>query len=106
MSTTSVTSVLTGTSVIIRYSFYLIGALVLGMIGVGIMSAFNSRTVTVDERQSFHLAAPHLARLPIRSQIITGGRFGRMELLQYGAVHNRDINFSIGMGFPPAGALL
>jgi hypothetical protein len=106
MSTTSLTTALTGTGVIIRYSFYLVGALVLGMIGIGIMSAFNGRPRTVEDKVSFHLAAPHLARLPVRSQVITGGRFGRMELVQHGAVHNRDVNFSIGMGFPPAGALV
>lgn len=106
MSDTSLTRVVTGTGIIVRYSFYLVGALVIGMIGIGILSAYGSRTRTVDERPSFHLAAQHLARLPTRSQIITGGRFGRIELLQYGAVHNRDVNFSIGVGFPPAGALL
>lgn len=106
MSMTSVTSVVAGTGAMIRYSFYFVGLIVLGMIGIGIMSLFNARERTVDDKVSFHLAAPHLARLPVRSQIVTGGRFGRMELVQYGAVHNRDVNFSIGMGFPPAGALI
>ena len=106
MRDTSLTTVAAGTGVIIRYAFYLIGAVVIGMIGIGIVSAYSSRTRTVDERPSFHLAAQHLASLPTRSQILTGGRFGRMELLQYGAVHNRGVNFSIAMGFPPAGALV
>jgi len=106
MSETSLTRVAAGTGIAIRYSFYLIGALVIGMIGIAIISVYGSRTRTLDERPSFHLAAQHLARLPVRSQVLTGGRFGRMELLQYGAVHNRDVNFSIGMGFPPAGALV
>jgi hypothetical protein len=106
MSDTSLIRVVTGTGLVVRYSFYLIGAVVIGMIGIGILAAYNSRTRTVDERPSFHLAAQHLSRLPSRSQIITGGRFGRVELLQYGAVHNRGLNFSIAMGFPPAGALV
>src|SRR5436189_6377034 len=98
---TSMTSVVSGTGILIRYSFYLVGALVLGMIGLGIMSLYSGRTRTVEARQSFHLAAAQLSRLPVRSQIVTGGRLGRIELLQYGAVHNRDLNLSIGMGFPP-----
>jgi len=106
MSMTSVTSVIGGTGVLIRYSFYLVGALVFGMVGIGIMSVYSGRTRTVEAKQSFRLAAPHLSRLPTRSQAVTGGRFGRVELLQYGAVHNRDVNFTIGMGFPPAGALI
>jgi hypothetical protein len=106
MSGTSLTTMVTGTGVIIRYSFYLVGVIVLGMIGIGIMSIYNSQPRAIDERPSFHFAAPHLAKLPVRSQIVTGGRFGRMELVQYGALHDRDMNFSIGMGFPPVGALV
>lgn len=103
--TVRLTSVVTGTGAIIRYSFYLIGAIVLGMIGVAMLSAYNGATRTVDEKPSFHLAAPNLARYPARTRVFTGGRFGRMELLQYGSFHNRDFNFAVGMGFPPAGSI-
>jgi hypothetical protein len=106
MSGTNLTAVVTGTGVIVRYSFYLVGAVVLGMIGIGIMSMYNSQPRATEERPSFRLAAPDLARLPMRAQVVTGGRFGRVDLLQYGALHNRDVSFSIGMGFPPAGALV
>jgi hypothetical protein len=105
MSDTLINAV-TGAGVLIRYSFYLIGAIVAGMIGLGIMSLYSGRTRTVDERASFHIASSQLTRLPSRSQTVTGSRFGRLELLQYGALHNRDVNFSIGMGFPPSGALI
>jgi hypothetical protein len=45
MSDTSLTRVVTGTGIIVRYSFYLVGALVIGMVGIGILSAYNSRPV-------------------------------------------------------------
>ena len=83
---------------LVRYSFYLVGTIVLGMIGIGAISIYNSQPRALEERPSFRLAAPDLARLPIRAQVVTSGRSGRMELLQYGALHNRDVNFSIGMG--------
>jgi hypothetical protein len=102
----SLTGVVSGTGVMIRYGFYLVGALVLGAVGLAMMSAYNGRTRTVDDQPSFHLASSQFARFPARTQIISGGRFGRMELLQYGSFHNREMNFSIGMGFPPAGALV
>lgn len=104
-SLASVTTAVTGVGIAIRYSFYLIGAVVLGMIGLGMTSMYGGRTRTVDERVSFHLAAPHLARFTPRSQVVTGGRFGRIELLSYGSFHNRDVNFNVGMGFPPSGAV-
>src|SRR5688572_17244478 len=102
MGGTSLTTVVTGTGVIVRYSFYLVGTIVLGMIGIGVISIYNSQPRAIEEQPSFRLAAPHLARLPARAQAVTGGRFGRIELLQYGALHNRDVSFSIGMGFPSA----
>lgn len=102
----ALTSAVSGAGALIRYSFYLVGALVLGGIGLGMLSFYNGRTRTIDDRVSYHLAASHLARLPVRSQIVTGGHFGRLELLQYGALHNRDLSFSIGMGLPPQGALI
>ena len=93
-----------GAGALIRYSFYLIGALVLGALGIGMISAHNGRTRAVDEQPSFHLASPHLEQLPPRTNIVSGNRLGRVELLQYGSFHNRDISFSIGMAFPPEDA--
>jgi hypothetical protein len=58
----------------IRYSFYLVGALVLGMIGIALLSVYAGRVKKVEERPSFHLDVEHLARLPVRSQVLTGAR--------------------------------
>jgi hypothetical protein len=106
LSRPDLAAVVSGTGIVIRYSFYLIGALVLGMIGIAIMWAYGGRTKTVDEKPGFHLAAQHLARLPVRSQIVAGGRFGRLEMRQYGALHDRDLNLNIAIGMPPEGALV
>jgi hypothetical protein len=91
----------------VRYTFYAIGAIALAIVGTFFWSAKSlfDVPVKVDARPSFHLASQHLARFSARTQVVTGGRFGRMELLQYGSFHNRDVNFTIGMGFPPAGAV-
>jgi len=102
----SLTGVVAGTGVLIRYAFYLVGALVLGALGIAMLSAYNGRTRTVDDQPSFRIASSFLARFPARTQIVSGGRFGRIELMQYGSFHNRDVNFSIGMGFPPQAAVV
>jgi hypothetical protein len=106
ISRPSLNAVVSGTGIIIRYSFYLVGALVLGMIGLAMLTFYGGRTRTVDERPAFRLAAQHLSALTMRSQIVTGGQFGRLELIQYGALHDRGVNLNIGMGFPPADALI
>jgi hypothetical protein len=100
----SLIGVVSGAGALIRYSFYLIGALVLGAIGIVMMWAYNGRTQVLDEQPSFRVASPQLTRFPARTQIVSGGRFGRMEMTQYGTFYNRDVNFTIAIGFPPADA--
>lgn len=102
----NVLAVVAGAGALIRYSFYFVGMVLMGIIVITIMSFYNGRTRTVDERVSFTLNAPHLARFTPRSQVVTGGRFGRIELLSYGSFHNRDVNFNVGIGFPPSGAVI
>ena len=102
----NVFAVVAGAGALIRYSFYLVGMVLMGLLVIGIMSVYSGRTRMVDEKVSFHLAASHLARFTPRSQVVTGGRFGRIELLSYGSFHNRDVNFNVGIGFPPSGSVL
>ena len=90
----------------IQYSFYLIGALVLGMIGIALLSAYGGREKKVDERPSFRLHVEHLARLPLRSQVVASARFGRVETYEYGAIHARDVNLALAVGFPPKDAIV
>jgi hypothetical protein len=101
----SLSGVASGAGVLIRYGFYLIGALVLGAIGLSMMSTYNGRTRTVDDRASFHIAAAALAHLPSRVQVIRNAKLSRLEIQQYGAFHNREVSFSIGLAVPPEGAL-
>jgi hypothetical protein len=91
---------------VIRCSFYLFGALLFGVILLGINAVWGSRVQKVDARPAFYLATQYLDRLPSSSQVITGGRFGRMELIQHGAVLDRDVNLTIAMGLPPKDAIL
>jgi hypothetical protein len=91
---------------IIQYSYYLIGALVLGMIGLAFLSVYSGRAKKVDERPSFRLHVEHLARLPLRSQVVAGTRLGRIETYEYGAIHHRDVNLALAVGFPPKDAIV
>ena len=95
-----------GAGAMIRYSFYFFGALVFGAILYGINFLSGYRVQKVDARPAFHLASQYLERLPSYSTVVTGGRFGRMELIQHGAVLDRDINLTIAMGLPPKDAIL
>lgn len=94
-------SAATNAGILIRYSFYLIAALVLGLIGVGTMTVWNSRVTRLDETPRFRLAAPQLARLPMTHQVVTGGRFGRVEIRSYGQLTDRDTDLTIAMMMPP-----
>jgi len=95
-----------GAGTVIRYSFYLFGALVFGAILLGINMAYSGRVKKVDVKPSYRIASQYLDKLPVNAQVVTGSRFGRMELLQHGAVHDRGVNLSIGMGIPPKDALI
>ena len=103
---TRVVTAVSYAGVLIRYSFYLVGALVIGAIGIAMLSFYNGRTRMVDDRPSYRIAAQHLAKLSVKSQVVTGGRFGRLEMLQYGALHDRDMNLNIVLGIPPRNAVM
>jgi len=85
----------------VRHSFYAAGAFVL--IGLVIVPFLRSDPVKrIDEKPAFHLAAADLARLPTKTQVVTG-RGARVELRQYGQLHDRDKDFSILVVMPPPG---
>lgn len=85
----------------VRYSFYAAGAFVL--IGLVIVPFLRSDPVKrVDEKPAFRLAAGHLARLPMKTQVIAG-RGARVELRQYGQLHERDKDFTVLLVMPPKG---
>lgn len=96
-------ALLSFTAAFIRYGFYLVAAIVLGMIGVVMIWILNNRIKTVDDTPAFHLADGSIANLPVTSQIFTGGRLGRVEVIHYGALHNRSTDLTIAMVLPPNG---
>ena len=91
--------------VIVRYGFYLIGALTLALIAIAITTVWGSRVRTVDEKPAFRIAAPELARLPMRSKVILSGRFGRVETRHYGQIYDRDMDFTVALITPPSGSV-
>jgi hypothetical protein len=86
---------------VIRYAFYLTGAAVMTMIGIGILSIWSTRVTRLDEPPRFRLTAPSLARLPETTQVVTGGKFGRVEVRSYGQITDRDTDLTIAMLMPP-----
>ena len=101
---------------VIRHGLYLVVLLVLGAVAISVLMvpklmapnvmAQNGGPKIVEDRPSLRLNIEPLARLPIRSQLLAGDRFGRAEMHEYGSIYNRDVNFSLIMGIPPDGAAL
>src|SRR5262249_10129709 len=98
---------------LIRFGLYLIVPFVLCAVGLTALTVgkaapkvVDDRPKTVEDRASLRLNSEHLARLPVRSQLLAGSRFGRVEMHEYGSIYNRDVNFSLVMGILPDGAVI
>jgi hypothetical protein len=102
-TTAGAVPVLAVAGVVIRYSFYAIGALVLGAIGLGIMSVWNFVPKPVDSPPAFRIAASEFASKPASGHVVTGSRFGRAEVLQYGQLNNRNTDLAVALIMPPKG---
>jgi hypothetical protein len=100
-TTSQVISAASVAGMAVRYSFYAAGAFVL--IGMVIVPFFRSDPVKrIDAKPAFRLAAGDLSRLPTKTQVIAG-KGARVELRQYGELHDRDKDFTLLMIMPPAG---
>lgn len=88
---------------IIRYSFYLVGALVLGLIGIAILSIWKIAPKPVSAPPAFRITSPTLGRLPVTGNVVESSWLGRAEVRQYGQLHNRDIDLAVVMVMPPKG---
>ncbi len=86
--------------IVVRYGFYLVGALVLALIGIAIITVWGGRVRVVEEKPAFRIAAPELSRLPMRSKVITSGRFGRVETRHYGQIYDRDMDLTVALIMP------
>ncbi|MBI4274507.1 MAG: hypothetical protein HY659_07385 [Rhizobiales bacterium] len=102
----SVSSAANGAGIVIRYTFYAVGALVLGLIGLSILTISGYRVKQLDETPAFRLAAPELSRLPVKSNVFTSSGIGRMEVRQYGRIHDRDLDMTVVLTMPPKGAAI
>ena len=96
-----VTTAVTGVGIIIRYSFYLFGAIVFAMIAYGMSFVWTGRTkVVVDQDTVFRMTSSDLARLSVKTTMIDGYWGGRMEARQYGNLHDRDTDASFFLVTP------
>lgn len=89
--------------IMVRYGFYLVGAVVLALIGITITTAWGWRARTIDAKPAFRIAAPELARLPLRSKVILSWH-GRIEARHYGQIYDRDMDFTVALIMPPSGS--
>lgn len=106
ISRTDVTNAIGHVGVAVRYTFYVIGALALAIVGLFFWSAsalFDYRVKTVNDTPGFQLVAPQLQRLAATSQILTSRYYGRMEIRQYGQLYDRDVDLTVALVMPPAG---
>jgi hypothetical protein len=86
--------------IVIRYSFYLVGAITLGIIAIAMTTVWGWRARTIDEKPAFRIASPDLARLPMTSKVILSWH-GRIETRSYGQIYDRDMDFTAALIMPP-----
>jgi hypothetical protein len=103
----NVTTAVSIVGVMIRYSFYLVGAFVFALVGLALLWSWRPQVKPEPNQQpAFHLAASDLARLPMTSRVITIGGTGRIEAKRYGRLHDRDMDMTVAMIIPPKGRLV
>ena len=88
---------------LIKYGFYTIGMLVLGIIGLGIMSLWKIPPKPIDVPPAFRTTAQGLSRLPVTGHLLSSSLIGRAEVRQYGRLTNRDIDLAVVLFMPPKG---
>jgi hypothetical protein len=102
MTQARLATAVTHAGIAVRYTFYAVGALVFAVIAIGMLMIWQNRIVISSDKAAFHIASPQLAQLPVTSKTITGGRYGRIELVQYGQWHDRNLDMAIALTMPPA----
>lgn len=88
---------------VIRYGFYLVGMLVLGLIGLGVMALWKIPPKAVNAPPAFRIAAPSLEQLPVTGSVTTSSLIGRAEVRQYGRLSNRSTDLAVALVLPPKG---
>jgi len=87
----------------VRYSFYFSGAIVMAIIGVTLILVWSNRVAIVADKPAFRIADGSVSGLPVSTDVVAGGRLGRIEVVQYGTLNNRRTDFTVVMSFPPRG---
>ena len=95
-----VVATVSAAGLVIRYTFYLVGALTLALIAIAITTIWGWRARTIDAKPAFRIAAPELARLPMRSKVILSWH-GRIETRHYGQIYDRDMDLTVALIMPP-----
>lgn len=102
MNLETVSSSISVVGTAIRYGFYLVGALVIGGIGLVVLSAWNWLPAAVNEEPAFRISASNVAQLPVSGHVVTSG-LGRFEVRQYGRLHSRELDLAVVMVMPRKG---
>lgn len=89
--------------IVIRYGFYAVGTIVLGLIGIGVLSLWRMSPKPVDAPPSFRIASGEVASKPMSGHVIAGSKLGRIEVLQYGQLYNRNADLAVVLVMPPKG---
>jgi hypothetical protein len=93
---------LSAVGIVIRYGFYLVGALVIGGIGLVVLYAWNWLPAAVDDPPAFRVSSSNLAQLAVSGHVVTSG-LGRFEVRQYGRLHSREFDLAVVMVMPRKG---
>jgi hypothetical protein len=89
----------------VRTAFYFFGAIVMGVIGFALLSGWNHRVTVVADAPAFRIADGSISRLPVTTDVVTGGRQGRIEVVQYGTLNNRSTDLAVVLVFPAKDAV-
>src|SRR4051812_31600144 len=73
----------------------------MGMIALVAMKLWGHRVTLVAEKPAFRIADGSVARLPVSTDVISGKSFGRVEVMQYGVLENRESDLTVIMTLPP-----
>ena len=100
ISQKDVVATVSAAGLVIRYTFFLVGALTLALIAIAMTTIWGWRARTIDAKPAFRIAAPELAKLPTRSKVILSWH-GRVETRHYGQIYDRDMDLTVALIMPP-----
>jgi hypothetical protein len=96
--------VVNSAGVMIRYTFYLMGAAAFALISLSLLKVFSfvsaNRVVAKEEPPSFRLVDNELAKLTMWTQVVDGA-MGRIETRHYGRQYDRGTNLTVTLSVRP-----